>query len=78
MKPRKVEDNEIYKAIEAGEKYIQVGERKYLLMEVEEIKNPKEYIVDDPDEEKQIIDALSKDNPLVSEAEIMKLLREKL
>lgn len=74
MKPVKIDHEDIKKVIQSDFPYIQVGEKKYLLMEVEEVKQLDSYIVTDPEEEKQLLDALNKDNRILSDDEITKML----
>ncbi|BCB04071.1 hypothetical protein [Bacillus sp. KH172YL63] len=74
MEPIRIEQDDVKKAIQSGHSYIQVGKRKYLLMEVEEISNNDGYQVTDPEEEKQILKALEEDNPILSEEDIRKML----
>ncbi|WML58835.1 hypothetical protein [Neobacillus sp. PS2-9] len=74
MKPVKVENEEIRKVIISGEDYIQIDDRKFLLFEVEQIKEPNVYEVTDLDEESQLRKALEEDNPILSEEEINKML----
>jgi hypothetical protein len=74
MKPIKVENEEIRKVIISGEDYIQIDDRKFLLFEVDQIKEPNVYEVTDLDEECQLRKALEEDNPILSEEEINKML----
>ncbi|MFI8578254.1 hypothetical protein ACIGEL_21565 [Rossellomorea aquimaris] len=74
MEPIRIDQDDVKKAIQSGHSYIQVGKRKYLLMEVEEISHDDGYQVTDPDEEKQLLKALEEDNPVLSEDEIKKML----
>lgn len=74
MEPIRIEQDDIKKAIQSGHSYIQVGKRKYLLMEVEEVHNDDCYQVTDPEEEKQLLEALEGDNPILSEEELKKML----
>lgn len=39
MEPIRIEQDDIKKAIQSGHSYIQVGNRKFLLMEVEDFNN---------------------------------------
>jgi hypothetical protein len=75
MKPVKIDHEDIIKVIQSGSPYIQVGDRKFLLMEVNEVKQEYIYEVTDPDEEEQLLKALNQNNPIVSEDEITKMLR---
>ncbi|WP_247106316.1 hypothetical protein [Halalkalibacter sp. APA_J-10(15)] len=74
VKPIKIDHKDIKQAIQSGELYFQVGERKYLLMEVEDLKISDCYEVTDTEEENQLLQALENDNPLLSEEEINKML----
>jgi hypothetical protein len=74
MKPLRIDQDDVKKAIQSGHSYIQVGKRKYLLMEVEEVSHDDGYQVTDPDEEKQLLKALEGDNPILSADEIKRML----
>jgi hypothetical protein len=74
MEPIKIENEEIKKVIGSGQAYIQIGNRKFLLFEVDQIKEPNMYEVTDPDEEDQLLTALEHENPVLSEAEITRML----
>jgi hypothetical protein len=74
MKPIKVESEEIKKAICSGDVYIQVDNRKFLLFEADQVKEPDGYEVNDPDEEKQLLNALRDENPILEDDEINRLL----
>jgi hypothetical protein len=76
MKPIQVESEEIKKAISSGNTYIQVGTRKFLLCEVEQIMEPDSYEVTDPEEKKLLLDALEGENPIMSDSEIDRMLDE--
>jgi hypothetical protein len=76
MKPIQVVNEEIRKAINLGNAYIQVGNRKFLLCEVEQIMEPDSYEVTDPEEKTLLLDALEGKNPIVSDAEVNKMLDE--
>lgn len=75
MKPIKVDHKDIRDAVKTGNSYIQVGERKFLLMEVEEANDGADYEVTNPEEEKQLLHALDGDNPILSKEEINNMLR---
>jgi hypothetical protein len=73
MKPVKIDNEEVRKAINAGNGYIQIDGRKFLLLEVEEISDSAEnstYMVTNPEEEKQLLQAVKEDNPILSDREI--------
>ena len=74
MKPLKIDHEELVKEIHCGNPYIQVGEKKYLLMEVNEVYDVNSYGVTDPEEEAMLQKALKGDNPILSEKEIKKML----
>ncbi|WP_428909799.1 hypothetical protein [Niallia sp. Krafla_26] len=74
MEPIRIEHEDIKKAIQSGHSYIQVGKRKFLLLEVEEVSNSDCYEVTDPEEEKQLMAALNENNPILSEEEIKMIL----
>lgn len=74
MEPIRIEQDDIKKAIQSGHLYIQVGNRKFLLMEVEDVSNDDCYEVTDPEEEKQLMAALNENNPILTEEEIQKML----
>lgn len=76
MKPIKIENEEIEKAICTGNTYIQVGNRKFLLFEIDQMMDPNGYEVTDPDEERQLLNALKGDNPVLDEEEISRILGE--
>ena len=78
MKPIKVEDEEIKKAVNSGESYLQIGNRKFLLFEVEQIKEPNVYEVSEPEEERKLLEALEDENPVLSVEEINKMLDDHL
>ncbi|WP_430494243.1 hypothetical protein [Rossellomorea marisflavi] len=74
LEPIRINQADVKKAIQCGHSYIQVGNKKFLLMEVEEMTDDGGYHVTDPDEEKQLVKALEEDNPILSENEIRKML----
>jgi hypothetical protein len=74
MEPIRIDQDDVKKAIQSGHSYIQVGKRKYLLMEVEEVNKDDGYLVTDPEEETKLLEALEEDNPILSEEEIKKML----
>ncbi len=77
MKPLKIEDQELKKAITSGNYYLEVGKRKFMLLEVEEINDSNVYHVTDDEEKKQLLKALNEDNPILSNEEVTRLLEEK-
>ena len=74
MEPKKIEDNEVKKAIQSGNPYIQVDAKKYLLMEVEKVNDYASYRVTDPVEEEQLRTALDNSNPILTDDEINHML----
>ncbi|GAE28254.1 hypothetical protein JCM9140_4468 [Halalkalibacter wakoensis JCM 9140] len=74
MKPIKIDNLDIIKIINSGNTYIQVGERKFLLLEVENAKETDCYEVTDPEEEEQLLMALNEDNPILTDKEINEIL----
>lgn len=74
MEPLKVNDKNVKKAIQSDTPYIQVGNRKFLLIEIEEVNNINGYEVNDPVEAEKLLAALNDENPLLSEDEINEML----
>ncbi|WP_347320751.1 hypothetical protein [Rossellomorea sp. RS05] len=74
LDPIRIDHADVKKAIQSGHPYIQVDNKKFLLMEVEEMSDDGGYHVTDPDEEKQLVTALEEDNPILSEDQIKKML----
>ncbi|MDC3423465.1 hypothetical protein NC797_02960 [Aquibacillus sp. 3ASR75-11] len=74
MEPIRIEHDDIKKAIQSGHSYIQVGKRKFLLMEVEDVGNDDCYEVTDPEEERHLMAAIHENNPILTEEEIKKML----
>lgn len=74
MKPIKIDNLAMKKVIQSDNSYIQVGERIFLLTEVENVKNTNCYEVTDPQEEKRLLQALNDANPVLSEEEITNIL----
>ncbi|GIP36067.1 hypothetical protein [Paenibacillus sp. J2TS4] len=75
MKPVKIDNEDIIKVIQSGFPYIQVGDRKFLLMEVNEVNQEGIYEVTDPAEEEQLLKALNQSNPIIPDDQIIKMLR---
>ncbi len=67
MKPLKINHKGLEKEIEAGNTYIEVGNRKFLLMEVNEVYGNDSYQVTDPEEEEKLLIALKEKNPILSD-----------
>lgn len=74
MKPLKINHEELEKEIHRGNSYIQVGKKKYLLMEVNEVYEVNSYEVTDSEEEAMLLKALKEENPILSDNEIKKIL----
>jgi len=74
MKPIKIDNLAMKKVIQSNNSYIQVGERIFLLTEVENVKNTNCYEVTDPQEEKRLLQALNDANTVMSEDEITNIL----
>lgn len=75
MKPIKIIDQVLKNAISSGDYYLEVGKRKYMLFEVEEVTESNVYHVTDQEEENEIVEALNEEkNPVLSEEEISKML----
>ncbi|THE12338.1 hypothetical protein E1I69_11595 [Bacillus timonensis] len=75
MKPLKIEDQELKKAITSGNYYLEVGKRKFMLFEVEEVSDSNVYNVTDEEEENEILEALDEEkNPILSKEEIRRML----
>ena len=54
--------------------YIEIGNRKFLLFEVEQYADANVYVVTDTEEEQLLLEALEGDNPILSDLEIDKIL----
>lgn len=76
MKPIKIEDKELIKAISSGDYYLEVGKRKFMLFEVEEVTDSNVYHVTNEEEKKQLLKALNEDNPILSNEEVTRLFEE--
>jgi hypothetical protein len=76
MKPIKVENEDLKRAIKLGESYIQIEERKFLLFEVDQVHDANIYEVTDLEEESQLLKALGNQNPILSEDEINRMLTD--
>ena len=74
MKSIKVDNEDILKAISSELPYIEIGDRKFLLFEVDRISEKDVYEVNDYEEERLLLEALEGDNPILSEVEIDKML----
>ena len=76
MKLIKLENKELSKAVADGDAYIQIGSRKFLLLEVEEVRQPEYYEVTDPEEEKQLQESMQGENPSYSTQEVLDRLAQ--
>jgi hypothetical protein len=76
VKPIKVENEDLKRAVNFGDPYIQIDNRKFLLIEVDQIKEPNAYEVTDSKEEKKLLKALEENNPILSDEEIEKMLSD--
>ncbi|WP_080837386.1 hypothetical protein [Cohnella massiliensis] len=74
MKLLKLNNEELSNAITSGDTYIQIGSRKFMLFEVDEISQSGNYEVTDPEEEKLLLDAMNADNPSLSRQEVLEQL----
>jgi hypothetical protein len=74
MKPIKVHGEDILKAVTSGDSYIEIGTRKFMLFEVEQVPESDCYTVTDTHEERLLLEALEGENPILSESEINKML----
>ncbi len=70
----KLNNEELSNAITSGDTYIQIGSRKFMLFEVDEISQSGSYEVTDPDEEMLLLDAMNADNPSLSKQEVLEQL----
>ncbi|NWQ39726.1 hypothetical protein MLOOGBEN_03295 [Bacillus sp. EB106-08-02-XG196] len=71
-----VENEEIIKAVNSGQSYFQIGDRLFMLFEVDLINEPNVYEVSDSEEERKLLESLENDNPILSEGEIKRMLRD--
>ncbi|OAB48000.1 hypothetical protein [Paenibacillus antarcticus] len=74
MKLVKLENEELSSALTQGEAYIQVGKRKFMLFEIEEVAQSAFYDVTDPEEEQLILEAVNGNNPSLSKEEVLEQL----
>lgn len=74
MKLIKLENEELSNAITEGNACIQVGKRKFMLFEVEEVSRSDYYEVTDPEEEQLLLQALNDQNPSLSKHEVLEQL----
>jgi hypothetical protein len=76
MKLIKLENEELNKAVSDGDLFVQIGNRKFVLFEVEEIGQSDYYDVTDPEEEKLLLEALNDDTNSYNTQKVLKLLSE--
>lgn len=74
MKILKFNNEELSNAITSGDTYIQIGSRKFMLFEVDEVNQSGNYEVTDPEEEMLLLDAMNTDNPSFSKEEVLEQL----
>jgi len=70
MKPIRIEEENLKKAVNNGPTYIQVGDKIFMLIEIEEVDKNGSYVVTDPVEESKLFEAMNEYNPILSEKEI--------
>jgi hypothetical protein len=76
MKLIKLENDELSKAVTDGDLYIQVGSRKFMLFEVEEIGQSEYYEISDLEEEKLLLEAMQDDSHSFTTEEVLNLISE--
>ena len=74
MKVIKIQNKDVLEAVNSGSLYIEVGNRKFVLFEVEQYNDATVYEVTDTEEEHLLVEALDGDNPILSDLEIDKIL----
>ncbi len=74
MKLLKLNNEELSNAITSGDTYVQIGSRKFMLFEVDEISQSGNYEVTNPEEEMLLLDAMNVDNPSLSRQEVLEQL----
>lgn len=74
MKAIKIQNKDVLEAVNSGSLYIEVGNRKFVLFEVEQYNDATVYEVTDTEEEHLLVEALEGDNPILSDLEIDKIL----
>jgi hypothetical protein len=74
MKAIKIENRDIINAITSGDSYIEIDSRKFMLFEVEQVSGSGNYEVTDAEEKRLLLEALEGDNPILSDADVDKLL----
>lgn len=76
MKLIKLENEELSKAVLDGDMFVQIGNRKYMLFEVDEVRQSDYYDVTDPEEEKLLLEAMQDDTNSYSTQEVLNLMSE--
>lgn len=77
LKPIKLENKELIQTVKEGKApYVQIGNQKFLLLEVEQATGPDFYEVTDPIEKKQLLEALENDNPVLTDTEVNEMLKQ--
>lgn len=74
MKLLKLNNEELSSAITSGDTYIQIGSRKFMLFEVDEVSQSGNYEVTDSEEEMLLLDAMNVDNQTFSKQEVLEQL----
>jgi hypothetical protein len=74
MKAIKIQNKDVLEAVNSGSLYVEIGNRKFLLFEVEQYNDANVYEVTDTEEEQLLVEALEGDNPILSDLEIDKIL----
>jgi hypothetical protein len=74
LKAIKIQNKDVLEAVNSGSPYIEIGNRKFLLFEVEQYPDTNVYEVTDTEEEQLLLEALEGDNPILSDLEIDKIL----
>lgn len=74
MKVVKLENEELSRAILQGNPYIEIGSRKFMLLEVGETSQHDYYEVTDPEEEQLLLEAMNGDNASFSKQEVLEQL----
>jgi len=74
VKVIKIQNKDVLEAVNSGSLYIEVGNRKFVLFEVEQYNDATVYEVTDTEEEHLLVEALDGDNPILSDLEIDKIL----
>jgi hypothetical protein len=70
MKLIKLENDELSKAVTEGDLYFQVGSRKFMLFEVEDIGQSDYCEIRDPEEEKLLLEAMQDDSESFTTEEV--------